>query len=365
MRKIENCSSPWVLIHRALDGIRFSKPRIAAASRVSRCLIAHLQGGSAEADATGARYPGSVQRSVALPPTSAFRVPELGAQKNATPESSSSQRVPAKFPQDQHRNRHSWTRTKLSLAWDPELDCFDLRLEHGSVLVSSPVVNDPIPVRAGQWLTIRPRSSEVFIRDLAATTGNDARNPEHEADPSSPEPEAEPSAASAASASPPVAKGAPDTGHTWARDFLNGKAAGIVDDALRRGLDGCLAESDPSELSALADAARYTRRNDIARRALLAARRRFGGSRTAVDAALLLGRLAEAEKKDREAVSWFDTYLAEAPGGAHASEALGRKMAIVQHSAGAAAARSIAQEYLGKYPDGAYSSAARTILKSP
>ncbi len=252
------------------------------------------------------------------------------------------------------------TGTAFGLSWDPELDRFDLRLEHGSVTVSSPVVNDPIPVRAGQWLTIRPRSNEVFIRDLVARPAND------EPEPDSVAPDREPSAARpAAAGATPQVKSAPDAGHTWAQDLLHGKANEIVNDALRRGLDGCLADSSPSELAALADAARYTRRNDVARRVLLSERRRFAGSRTAVDAGLLLGRLAEAEQNDSQALSWFDTYLAEAPSGARASEALGRKMAIVRHSVGVAAARAVAEEYLGKYPDGTYSSAARAILKSP
>jgi hypothetical protein len=266
------------------------------------------------------------------------------------------------------------TGTAFGLSWDPELDRFDLRLEHGSVAVSSPIVNDPIPVRAGQWLTIRPRSNEVFIRDLAATPatapsdepelGHDTeREPElPSADPASERPSP---TSSSSPESPALAKSAADMGHSWARDLVHGKADRIVDDALRRGLDGCLAESSASELSALADAARYTRRNDVARRVLLAERQRFAGTRTAVDAALLLGRLAEAEQNDGQALSWLDTYLTEAPGGPHASEALGRKMAVARHSGPAASARALAEEYLGKYPDGTYSSAARAILNSP
>ncbi|HEX3777922.1 MAG TPA: FecR domain-containing protein [Polyangiaceae bacterium] len=256
------------------------------------------------------------------------------------------------------------TGTAFGLAWDPELDRFDLRLEHGSVTVSSPVVNDPIPVRAGQWLTIRSHSNEVYIRDLPASTSNEEPEPDSPALDREAEPSGVPSASSSAEV-PSVAKIAPDSGHTWARDLVHGKADRVVDDALRRGLDRCLAESSAEELSALADAARYTRRNDVARRALLAERRRFAGSRTAMEAALLLGRLAEAEQNDSQALSWFDTYLAEAPGGERASEALGRKMAIVRHTAGDAAARAVAEEYLAKYPSGTYSSAARAILKTP
>ena len=262
------------------------------------------------------------------------------------------------------------TGTAFSLEWEPELDRFDLRLEHGSVSVSSPV-NETIQVREGQWLTIRPRNNEVFIRALEATIGNDAGHDEGEPEraPEAPSPDraAEPRVApsSVTPKTPLRAKQASDAGHTWAQDLLHGKADSIVDDALRRGLDSCLADSSPSELAALGDAARYTRRNEVARRVLLAERHRFPGSSTAMEAALLLGRLAAAEQNDGQAVSWFNTYLAEAPGAAHASEALGRKMAIVRRSGAAASARALAEEYLEKYPDGTYSSAARAILKSP
>ena len=85
----------------------------------------------------------------------------------------------------------------------------------------------------------------------------------------------------------------------------------------------------------------------------------------ATDAGLLLGRLAETEHADGEALRWFDTYLAEAPSGAHASEALGRKMAVVRHSGNTAAARAVAEEYLARYPNGTYSSAARAISNNP
>ena len=65
------------------------------------------------------------------------------------------------------------TGTAFRLAWDPEQGRFDLRLEHGSVTVASPVANEPIPVRSGQWLTIRPRDNEVLIRDLSGAAAPD------------------------------------------------------------------------------------------------------------------------------------------------------------------------------------------------
>jgi len=279
------------------------------------------------------------------------------------------------------------TGTEFGLSWAPDADRFDLRLEHGSVTVSSPVVSDPIPVRAGQWLTIRPHSNQVFIRDLAESepiaepgdaeaAASSSAIPEPGDASAATEPSAPPSSVNRAPARAPspaadvrsVAKpeeSETPANHRWAQALAHGKASQIVDEALRLGLDDCLAQSTASELAALADAARYTRRDDVARKVLLAERHRFAGTRAAADAGMLLGRLAEAQQNDGQALRWFDTYLAEAPGGAYAAEALGRKMAVVRHSGGSAAARAVAQEYIKKYPEGTYSSAARAILNSP
>jgi TolA-binding protein len=264
------------------------------------------------------------------------------------------------------------TGTAFGLSWDPARDRFDLRLEHGSVTVTGPVANEPIPVRGGQWLTIRPRSNEVFIRELtaAAQASDEPRAPASApvldaADAGrdlAPEISNAPPESAEAAAEP---KAMPRAPRSWAQDLAHGNAAQVVNDALARGLDEALSQSSKSELSALADAARYTRRDAVARKALLAERRRFAGSGIAVDAGLLLGRLAESEHADSEALRWFDTYLAEAPSGAHASEALGRKMAVVRHSGNTAAARAVAEEYLARYPNGTYSSAARAISNNP
>jgi|GEM_PF-4867268 len=65
----------------------------------------------------------------------------------------------------------------FDLDWQPQRDKFDLRVESGSVSVTAPAANDPIPVRAGQWLTIRNRSNEVLIRDLTRGTATAATVP--------------------------------------------------------------------------------------------------------------------------------------------------------------------------------------------
>jgi hypothetical protein len=268
-----------------------------------------------------------------------------------------------------HRSSSEWqfnagsivvrvTGTAFRLDFQPEDDRFDLRLEQGTVTVTAPVANDPIPLRAGQWLTIRARTHEVFIRDLAPTVVDAGGLGPENADGWAPQIH-EPTP----SATPPPAPEAPRP--TWAKELARGKFDAIVKDALERGLDSSLAEASSADLSALADAARYTRRHDIARKALLTLRRRFPGSRPAMDATFLLGRLAETEQNEGEALSFFETYLSETPGGTYASEALGRKLAIVRHAKGSESARSIAADYLAKYPNGTYAPAARAILEKP
>ncbi|AGP34470.1 FecR domain-containing protein [Sorangium cellulosum] len=273
-----------------------------------------------------------------------------------------------------HRSETQWlfdagpfvvtvTGTAFALAWAPEDERLDLRLENGAVTVSGPPSGEPIAMRAGQWLTVRLRTGEVLLRELGAQKGAEAAPspappPSAGAELPGAPPEAEPPAA-------PRAEAAAAPKRDWAGQLAAGQLDAIVDEAQRRGLDQTLAASSSAELSALADAARYTRRGDVARRALLAQRRRFPATQRAREAAFLLGRLAEAQEGGAAALPWFETYLKEAPQGAYASEALGRKMEIVRRLHGDAQAEIVAREYLRRFPGGTYAQAARTLARTP
>ncbi|WP_437318710.1 FecR domain-containing protein [Sorangium sp. So ce385] len=266
------------------------------------------------------------------------------------------------------------TGTAFALAWAPEDERLDLRLENGAVTVNGPPSGEPIAMRAGQWLTVRLRTGEVLLRELGAQKGAEA------APSSAPPPEggaelpgAPPERGAELPGAPPVgeppaaprAEAAAAPKRDWAGQLAAGQLDAIVDEAQRRGLDQTLAESSSAELSALADAARYTRRGDVARRALLAQRRRFPATQRAREAAFLLGRLAETQEGGAAALPWFETYLKEAPQGAYASEALGRKMEIVRRLHGDAQAEIVAREYLRRFPGGTYAQAARTLARTP
>jgi TolA-binding protein len=137
-----------------------------------------------------------------------------------------------------------------------------------------------------------------------------------------------------------------------------------VADAERRGLPRVLASADDEDLATLADAARFIGKDELARRALLAERRRFSGSVRAAEAAFLLGRLEEgSDGGATRALAWYDRYLKEAPNGRYVSEALGRKMTALQKSDRAPEALAIASDYLRRFPTGSYAHAAAALVE--
>jgi hypothetical protein len=261
------------------------------------------------------------------------------------------------------------TGTAFLLSWREDAQRLDVRLENGTVMVNGPASDAPLALRAGQWLSWRGgRGGEVRIRSL---DGMD-------------EVEAGVGGVAPMSGEAPPPQGVvgaldvPQRGegsrrnarglareHNWAGDLARGRSSAIVADAIALGIDDVFAKSGGDELSALADAARYTYHPDIARGAFLAERRRFQGSDHARVAAFGLGRMAYADEDFRSALTWFDTYLAEAPDGRYVSEALGRKMTLVKLLEGKEAAQSWAELYLHRFPNGTYAAAARAVTGNP
>ena len=140
----------------------------------------------------------------------------------------------------------------------------------------------------------------------------------------------------------------------------------IVADARRIGLAKVFDRGSSEELAALANAARYQRDDALARRALLTQRRRFPRSVRAAEASFLLGRLDDESGGDaRQALDWYDRYLREAPSGAYVSEALGRKMVVLQRTGRQGQASDIATDYLRRFPTGTYAHAARALVRAP
>lgn len=155
----------------------------------------------------------------------------------------------------------------------------------------------------------------------------------------------------------------------WGALLAQGAFEEIVDQAsrTRASLEACLASDTEPNLAALADAARYTHRSELARRALQALRTRFPSTDRARDAAFFLARLSEGPGGGAlEALSWYERYLEEAPGGSYAEEALGREMILFGRTTDLhARARGVAGRYLRDYPHGLYTSEATSLLGNP
>ena len=264
--------------------------------------------------------------------------------------------------------------TVFDLSWDPTIERFELTLRRGRVVVSGPVAGGSLALRAGEHLIVRlPEAEMVITRDAledglpaavapadelpTGATAAAVRRPTDKR-------EAGRSAPAIASTPPGPAMGGEARG--WPALLAAGRWDRILSDVDRAGVDATLDSAPSEDLFALADAARYRRRIDLARAALLAERRRFPTSSRALDAIFLLGRVAELrEDGTSRAIGLYDEYLAQAPSGAYAAEALGRKMILSNDVGGPAKARPIADEYLHRFPAGSYAGTARALTRVP
>lgn len=153
-----------------------------------------------------------------------------------------------------------------------------------------------------------------------------------------------------------------ERGTAWSALVTAGDYAQVLDAANQRGLQSCLEACGRDDLRALADAARLGGNAGVADRALRAQRSRFAGSSDAAAAAFLLGRGAE-DRRDPKASEWYDIYLREAPHGRFASDALGRKMVLLEKS-NPQQALQLAKQYAAQFASGSYAGHARSLIEA-
>lgn len=276
--------------------------------------------------------------------------------------------------------------TKFGLEWDPSRERFVLDLADGQVAISGPKLGPSCVVRSGQRLQI----------ELAASKGTGPcvepeGTPPQSASlaPSATPTVIAPTVATPTLATPMVTETPPQssalqaisggveseqaTGDQGPVDQATGAQANPARDdgeaahaaVSRTAFEQALRHGSATELMGLADTARYAGKSDQATQALIEVRRRFPSSAEASQAAFLLGRVAaDQQRAPKRGAEWFAVYLAERPGGAFASEALGRLLHCQDASGQVQAARASAARYLERYPNGPYSALARHILES-
>lgn len=247
--------------------------------------------------------------------------------------------------------------TSFAVTWNPRDELFELSLTKGSLSVVSPIGGPEIRVHEGQSL-------RVSLKDRTSTLEPTSRRGVA-AIVEAPVPAAAASSEPVQAALPRSADPSGWSHRGWLAALSGNKAADVIADAERSGLTTVLEQADGDDLWALANAARYAGRYSLASQALLAQRKRFPASERAREAALLLGRLHDGDPDGPgKALGWYNRYLAEAREGANASDALGRKMTLLQRWHRGAEALDVARDYLRRFPRGTYANAARALVRS-
>ncbi len=260
--------------------------------------------------------------------------------------------------------------THFNLAWDPSKEEVDLTLDEGAVELRSPLGQGPFVVRKGQKFHASLLTRSVRMEDGNALTASSTDSTKEPPAASAQEPASDsraapgdesPSAASNPNTVVNTPKSIGARHDSWQALVSQGHFQSVVEAAESRGVEGCLSSCSLSDVRALADAARYTGRSDLAERSLLAIRQRASAGSQRSAAAFLLGRSSESRGQVGPASTWYDTYLSESPNGEFAADALAGKMRVTVRTQGTAAARPLAMQYLQRYPNGVHADAARKI----
>ena len=274
--------------------------------------------------------------------------------------------------------------TEFDVRWSGTEEVLDVQMQRGTVIVRGPLARGGLD-DGGRPASRREREGRRDLpgRDARGRGGESPRARAESPEPKFAEDSAEdPTAPVAPPSSPAVPAhvlrarpnvGAgravpqvPATDASWSKLIAQGDFPAVLRDAEQRGLTHTFESASAADLTALADAARYVRRSDVAKRALLAERDRFSRTAGAREAAFFLGGLAEDESgvaATKTALDWYERYLSESPRGAYAAQALGRQMILVHKVRGAAEARPIATDYLARFPAGPYADAAKKLLQ--
>ena len=252
------------------------------------------------------------------------------------------------------------TGTDFFVDWSPAQEQLELRLRKGRVTVRGPFAETGIAMTAGQILTIALPAGRVTLnldspgpREPASTSTATSSMRRVRERPNRPHPH------TMGNATPSTG---PDLPPSWSDQVAAGNFDAVVRQAEQQGIQRVLQEGSLLQITALADAARYARRSQLAKAALEAQRHRFPQSSQSREAVFFLARLAEDESRLRDAQPLYDEYLNAGAVGLYAGEALGRKMLIEQRRGGQAAALELAKKYLAKYPNGSYATPARKLV---
>ena len=127
-------------------------------------------------------------------------------------------------------------------------------------------------------------------------------------------------------------------------------------------LPALIEKVDENALWHLANAARHSRRNVVATALLEAVRKKSSAPQRRATAAFLLGRITDTTGTFEKAKQWYLIYLEEAADGPLAETALGKLIAAAWRAGDIRQSKDAALQYRSKYPNGIYTSVAKSVL---
>ena len=256
--------------------------------------------------------------------------------------------------------------TRFQTDWDPASESLTVDLYQGSLQIDGQRSGESAVLQKGQRFRAVGHKTSWSISPIDETI--ESANTVTSA-PDAPRPPKKASVATVASgalaASPARIAALPatpprPTQFDWATAMSKGDFSRVVSEAETRGIAACLDQCSVSDVRYLADAARYTRRFELAEQALGTLRRRSPGEAPA--AAYLLGALNESQGRSMAALRWYEQCVAEAPTGRVVSEAQAGRLRMLIATNQLDAAKAAARQYLVDYPRGVGVSTAHKLL---
>jgi hypothetical protein len=252
------------------------------------------------------------------------------------------------------------TGTHFGTEWSPEDQTLVIRMAHGSVVVTGPLLEGGQVVSDVGTLTVSLHDGLIQLTNgpiarVAVAPVVDEVAPEIEVE--------APLRVERRVSVAPVAVQVTAIG-SWKDLYARGKFKEAVVLAHELGVDEIIDRSSGDDLYLFGENARKARVYTLARRAFRSLRSSHAGTNRASDASFMLGKMAYDEGKDyRGAARWLSTHLDERPNGPTSEDAMYLLMSSYDKAGDRAAARVAAKKYLERFPKGKSAGTAKTLSK--
>ena len=235
------------------------------------------------------------------------------------------------------------TGTKFQLAFNAREQSFSLSTQEGQVVVSGGCQQTYQAVSAGERIDLScpPREASPSAGEVSSFKASAAPQLPLQAP------------TDAVSDEVPLSPKPSSGDASWRKLLASGRFVEGLNAAERTGFQRVCQVATARELLALADAARLFGPRVRAVAALRMLRQRFPGTMDASTAAFKLGLVAfEKDHAYAEAARWFEICLREQPSGPLMGDSVGRLMEARLRGGDLVGARSDAQQYLRRFPEG-------------